>query len=638
MIQRLETENYGNKNRNACMNNINMISFKGRKWKLLLGILLWVMLVSAVMAEPEYLSPLTIALDEGSGKLYISMETGKQVVVFSSQKEKIEKVISVPEEPSGIALAPDGNYLYITGGLSEGMVFVVGLKNFKVINAISVGHSPCGPVVSPDGKQLYICNRFRNKIVCIDLALGKKLYEVKVAREPVAAVLSRDGGTLFVANHLPAGSADGEYSAAVVSVIDTEQKKTVAAIRLPNGATSLEDICISPEGDYVYVTHILARYHLPTTQLERGWMNTNALSIIDGAGEKLINTVLLDDVDLGAGNPWGVVCSADGEYICVAQAGSHEISIINRKKLHDKLAQAEVGKKKDEYAPGSHDVSNTLSFLVDIRERVPLKGNSPRDLAIIGDKVYAAEYFSDSLGVVDISSEEDRQSRSISLGPNKNLSAARRGKMLFHDATICFQNWQSCASCHPDGRTDGLNWDLLNDGIGNPKNTKSLLFAHQTPPAMITGVRDCAETAVRAGMRYIQFMVRPEKDAAAIDEYLRAMKAVPSPYLVEGNLIASGQRGEKIFERGGCGACHSGHLFTDLKKYNVGTGKGPELNRKFDTPTLREVWRTAPYLYDGRAATIAEVVRKYNPDDKHGKTSNLTEQEIADLAEYVLSQ
>jgi hypothetical protein len=38
---------------------------------------------------------------------------------------------------------------------------------------------------------------------------------------------------------------------------------------------------VSPDGRFAYVTHTLGRYQLPTTQLERGWMNTNALSIID---------------------------------------------------------------------------------------------------------------------------------------------------------------------------------------------------------------------------------------------------------------------------------------------------------------------------------------------------------------------
>ncbi len=63
-----------------------------------------------------------------------------------------------------------------------------------------------------------------------------------------------------------------------------------------------------------------------------------------------------------------------------------------------------------------------------------------------------------------------------------------------------------------------------------------------------------------------------------------------------------------------------------------------EENLAFDTPTLVEAWRTAPYLYDGRAATIKEVLTKYNPDDKHGVTSNLTKNEISDLAKFVLSQ
>ena len=54
-------------------------------------------------------------------------------------------------------------------------------------------------------------------------------------------------------------------------------------------------VCVSPDGRYAYVTHILGRYQLPTTQLERGWMNTNALSVIDVATQKLVNTVLIDD-------------------------------------------------------------------------------------------------------------------------------------------------------------------------------------------------------------------------------------------------------------------------------------------------------------------------------------------------------
>ena len=127
-------------------------------------------------------------------------------------------------------------------------------------------------------------------------------------------------------------------------------------------------------------------------------------------------------------------------------------------------------------------------------------------------------------------------------------------------------------------RVDGLNWDLLNDGIGNPKNTKSLLLAFKTPPAMSIGVRESAEAAVRAGMRHILFTVQPPEVAEALDAYIKSLKPVPSPYLVKGKLSAAARRGEKMFpsEEVGCAKCHPGPLFTDFKAYDVGT------RRRFD--------------------------------------------------------
>ena len=164
------------------------------------------------------------------------------------------------------------------------------------------------------------------------------------------------------------------------------------------------------------------------------------------------------------------------------------------------------------------------------------------------------------------------------------------------------------------------------------------MLSHVTPPVMITGIRDRAETAVRAGLRYIQFSVRPESDARAIDEYLRALKPVPSPYLVDGHLSATALRGKDVFKRANCTHCHSGPYFTDLKKHQVGTGIGNEINRSFDTPTLIEIWRSGPYLYDGRAADMRQVLTRFNPEDKHGTTTNLNEEQINDLIEYILSR
>ena len=208
------------------------------------------------------------------------------------------------------------------------------------------------------------------------------------------------------------------------------------------------------------------------------------------------------------------------------------------------------------------------------------------------------------------------------------------GEMVFNDARHCFQQWQACTGCHPnDARTDGLNWDLLNDGIGNPKNCKSMLLAHETPPAMITGIRPTAEIAVRAGFRHIQFALIDEDKAKAVDYYLSSLKPVPSPYLINEQLSDKAMLGEKVFKKVGCDHCHSGLYFTDGKKHEIGHPGLADRNKEWDTPTLIEVWRTGPYLHDGRSATLEEMFN----DEKHGLKEELKTEELEQLVEYVLS-
>jgi len=588
-------------------------------------------------AGKDALSPIDVV--SNGKKVFVAEYTAKQVAMFDVAGGGTGKIISVPGRPGSLALSRDGTRLYVACSEPKGTVEIIDASAGTKVGSIPVGHTPTGLVVSPSGKTVYVCNRFNNSVSVMDVASKREEAKIPVLREPVAVALTPDGRTLFVANHLPAGAADADYAAAAVSVIDTSAKKVVATIRLPNGSTDLKGVCVSPDGRLVYITHVLSRYQLPTTQLERGWMNTNALSVIDASGKKLVNTVLLDDVDLGAANPWGVECTADGKYICITHAGTHELSVIEASKLHDKLNRVAGGQKVSDVSLTAEDVPNDLSFLVGLRRRIQLGGNGPRGLTTVGMMVYIAQYFSDDLAAVNLEEESPaKQVLAVSLGLKKTtMTAARKGEMLFNDANICFQHWQSCASCHPDARVDGLNWDLLNDGMGNPKNTKSMLLSHKTPPVMITGVRAKAEVAVRSGIKFILFAVRPEEEAVAMDTYLKSMKPVPSPYLVNGSLSDSAKRGKTVFSKAGCASCHPAPLYTNRKKYNIGTGVGMEKDRIFDTPSLIEIWRAGPYLYDGRAVTIADVLTEHNKSDSHGKTSKLSATDLKDLAEFVLS-
>ncbi len=581
--------------------------------------------------EDAHPSPVAIVADAAGERAYVALPGTWRVAVLDVAAEETIAEHELPDPPGGLALSPDGARLFVAGAASDGRIHELRLSDGDLVRSIPAGHTPLSPVVHPDGATLYVCNRFSDDVGVIDLRTGETRARIRVPREPVAAAITPDGSTLVVANHLPAGAANGDYTGAEITVIDTAAERIVASIALPNGSTGLRDVCVSPDGRHAYATHILGRYGLPTTQLDRGWVNTNALSVIELEGRTLLATVLLDDVDLGAANPWGVACTNDGARLVVAHSGTHEISVIDRKGMHEKIAARLA-------TNDGIEVSSDLAFLVGLRRRIRLAGNGPRGVAVAGERALAAEYFTNAVGVVELEPGPGATARSIALGPERTCDAARRGERLFHDAEICFQSWQSCASCHPDARADGLNWDLLNDGLGNPKNAKSLLLSHDTPPSMMTAVRDSAEAAVRSGIRHIHVSVRSEREAADIDEYLRSLRPVESPHLVDGKLGEAARRGERVFEEAGCATCHPAPLYTDLNRYDVGTAVGLDVGQTFDTPTLVEAWRTAPYLSDGRAVTMREAVAIHDALLRPAGAAPLTDRELDDLTEFVLTR
>jgi len=582
--------------------------------------------------------------------LYIAQHDAQRLDWLDLLSEEIVASTPLPGRPAGLAVSPDGGRIYVSlSGPDSSGYAILDTKTRAVAQWIEspAMHGASGLAVSPGGDVLYICNRFANSIAII--ALDKPgATHAPVPREPVACALSPDGSRLFVANHLPAGRADEPNVSAHISILDTRTKSIAGDIALPSGSGGLRGIACSPDGKFVFATHVLARFHMPTTQLERGWMNTNALTIADARKGERIATVLLDTIDRGAANPWGVAVSADAKTVAVAHAGTHELSLIDLDALMRKIERTpeRAGADIEERDSGFYaaptirgEIHNDLSFLVDLRRRIPLGGNGPRAVAIVGGIAYAAEYFTDSLSAIDLAAREDSRPRAIALGPAPSMSPIRTGEKYFNDAQFCFQGWQSCASCHPDARADGLNWDLMNDGLGNPKNAKSMLLSHATPPVMATGVRADAETAVRAGLRFIQFAMRPEEDSICIDEYLKSLKPEPSPYLQNGELSEAARRGKALFDspETGCSACHPEPLFTDMAMHNVGTKGKYGRHDSLDTPTLIETWRTAPYLSEGQCATMLDVLATGNSNDRHGRTSQLSEQQLEDLAEYVLS-
>ena len=590
-----------------------------------------VSLDAAQAPAAEYLSPGALAVDARRDVAYTALTTAKGIAVTDLKTGQTERRIALPQNPHSVLLSPDGSTLYVGAGEARGAVYVVNPSNGKIKTSIAAGHTPQGLALTNEGKTLYVANRFSNTVAAINAKSGKLIAEIAASREPRQLCLTPDGKTLAVANFLPAQASVAPIVAAQITLIDPATNSVRANVTLPDGSQSVGGIAPSGDGKYIYAVHILSRYGVPITQLDRGWVNTGALSIIDLSGDSLYATVLLDDAAAGAANPAGI-CIAKDEKLCVALAGTHEIMTVDLKGLHAGLASPAAGNPTDTQPRDRRELSVSLTFASPYKKRIPISGLSPRAVTSGGNKIYVASRFSTILE--SLSLDDDSPPVAMSLGIEPAPDAIRRGELAFHDASLCYQQWQSCASCHPDGRIDGLNWDQQNDGLGNPKNTKSLLYSHLTPPSMITGIRESAELAVRKGILHTLETAQPEHIAADMDEYLKHLTPVESPYIEEYRTKDPRQKGKQLFDRS-CLRCHDNDYFTDMRKYDVGTGTDSDLGRAFDTPSLRELWRTAPYLYDGRATTIEEVLTKYNPDDKHGATRGLSKEELEMLALYL---
>ena len=244
---------------------------------------------------------------------------------------------------------------------------------------------------------------------------------------------------------------------------------------LPDGSTAVRGSAVTPDGKFVLFAHGLSRYRLPATQLDRGWICSAALSVTDAHTGKHVNTVMLDDALKGAANPWGV--AVNERWIAVTHAGTHEISIIDSPAFFRRLLAAKG------------DLSSDFGFLSGIRRRIVFNGKGPRDVAFRPDgRLSIRLHFAEADAIVDPETGVVAEPK-LEGGVSKAIAAdpVRLGEVYFNDATLCYQNWLSCASCHVDGGNDGLFWDFPGTTglLGDPLETVDLRTIKALKPTCV---------------------------------------------------------------------------------------------------------------------------------------------------------
>jgi DNA-binding beta-propeller fold protein YncE len=602
----------------------------------------------------SYRSPFDLAFSAEGGTLAISDRTGGRLYVLDVQGGQVAREIELRGQPMGVAWQADDRV--VVSEYDAGTVAEVNVKTGEVSRRFSVGPKPVGVAVAPKKNLLVVCDYGWHVVSIVDLETGRERSRSSCGRHPYFVAVTTDEATAVVGNLIPVGPATDPASSAVISLIDLDTGKNVKNIPLPGGSSNVRQVRVSADGRWAYVVHTLGRTTLPTTQVERGWINTNALSILDLTGKELYATVLLDTINEGAANPWGIALSSDGKTAWVSIAGVQQIAKIELARLHEFLAgRGDIkslgsydafsgaavwqGIQKDSGKRGELASHLSALYAAGLLSRVSIPAQCPQGIAVSpeGRHLAVASYYSGEVLLLD--PDRCRVAKTIRLGPQPEPDAARRGEFVFHDGRHCFQHWLSCSTCHPDGRADGMNWDLVNDGLGNPKNARSLLWSHQTPPVMSLGVRESMDEAVEKGFQFVQFREIDPGDLSAVRAYLRSLEPEASPFLVEGRLSEQARKGKAIFEdaKVGCTRCHPAPLFTSLETRDVGTQHEFDRTGRFDTPACVELWRTAPYLHDGSAVTLQEMLTTRNADDKHGTTSHLSREEIGALVEYLLS-
>ena len=229
------------------------------------------------------------------------------------------------------------------------------------------------------------------------------------------------------------------------------------------------------------------------------------------------------------------------------------------------------------------------------------------------------------------------RTRVVTFGTDPSSPAVRSGRRLFTyvgTPGVTKNVELACASCHPAGRQDGLVWDVPE----GPRQTPSLAGRlHDTAPFNWNGSQPTLEdnmvrTVERMGGHGLTAAQR--SDVAAFLETLPAPVAPIAPELSA--TIEAQERGRLVFTDPlvGCATCHVGEATTDGKSHDVGTGSGPE-DRLFDTPSLRGLFYTAPYLHNGSAATLDDVL--WFTLTTMGNASGLTTEERQDLVAYLLT-
>jgi YVTN family beta-propeller protein len=594
------------------------------------------------LINADYYSPFNMAVSQDGSRLYVVAQDANTLLVVDAENHKILNKIGVGIYPHSVILGSDG-HAYVSNEWSDN-VSVIDLAASRVVDTLLTGNGPAGLSLSADGRFLYVVNSYSSDISVIDLRNGTERKRLPAGNNPTGVQLSPNGKTLYVTSRRALIAPYGDPLISELTVLNDSTQRIIEHKNIES-AYMMENIAFTPAGDLAMFTLIRPKNLVPSIQVEQGFMMTHGIGIIEQKNGRVVQ-LLLDEPNAYYSDPFDIVITPDGKKAFVSSSGVNCISVVDI----DSIRTLIVNSSPEMLRMYSNNLGISSRY---ITKRIST-GANPKGLAISpdGKLLYVAEQLDDRIAVINTESLETINK--IDLDGPQRITVARQGRRLFNNAGHTFQNQYCCYTCHPDMHEDGLVYNMASKDMGrNVTNTQSLRDIGDTPPYKWNGKNQTVYK--QDGMRFSTVLTRTEafsyNDLDALVAYILTGIHYPPnlQYNPNRELNEAQLRGKTIFERdkdnfgntippnNRCITCHPPPYYTNKKLASVGTLAATDDSIQFDTPHLNNIFASAPYLHDGRAATLEEIWTKYGKEDKHGLINDMTKNQLNDLVDYLKS-
>ena len=538
-------------------------------------------------------------------------------------------------EPRALALDSTGASLYVTGQRS-GLLYVVDTASATIRGTVAVCSEPVGVLVGTDDMQVFVACSQDDEVVAVNAASLAISAMAATPRKPWSLAFAPDGRTLL-ATHLlgPGVTALATDPLAVLQIWSLPDHGPESDPTEPHGQVrGIYDAVARPGTNETWIAHLMLGTDTAQPTLAFNMTVFPAVSILEAGGNQLARlSVVANPASPGDGGAFGDVVSGpraltfsdDGRYAFVVDADSEDLLVIDA----TKRIEAQIVR--------------------------PLPGHLPEGLVWRNGEVYVQERNSEDIAAFRVQETATGVSIArdgapfVSLAVDPMPADRRLGQKLFYsansdDVPITQDHWVACASCHLEGRSDAVTWLFAQGPRDTPSNAGGTLdtgFLFRT--ADRSQVQDYWKTIdVEQGGAFDIHNGAQVPLLDALAAFVNRAIPTPMPPRIDAALVA---QGAAVFNQVGCATCHSGPALTDSASDNstldlggpvvstateggvllhdVGTcvtsGPWPDVVHDdigghsrsacaFDTPALRGLTDSAPYLHDGSAATLDDVI------------------------------